>query len=193
MDIVAIDMPNGGGAYFRKELMVVDKYSGDANEEEIRKSAICLLGHELGHIWFNGADSSSWEDWLNETGAEWAALCYIQYLITRSNNDEWLKELFEQELIRHREQAKGTPVIQPPLSGKRPPTGVHQRGVVLWFEIYKKYGIDTIITIMRTLAELPLKTTNIFMAALREKMGNEIPDIIQRGLTMSEYDGICEG
>ena len=38
---------------------------------QIQKHAdqmIGLMAHELGHLWFTGADVSSWEDWLNETG-----------------------------------------------------------------------------------------------------------------------------
>lgn len=35
-----------------------------------------LLAHEMGHSYAFGADANTWQDWLNETHAEWSAMTY---------------------------------------------------------------------------------------------------------------------
>jgi len=173
-------MENSGGAYFRKELMVVGKTHIPNDENEIRKNVIAWLAHELGHNWFLGANTSSWEDWLNETGAEWAALLYI--LLIKKDGEE----LFSLNLSWAKDTYKNTPVIKSP-DLKRPAEGVHTRGVMLFHEIYLRYSVDTIKTILQTLAGLEEVTTDNFLSELRAKIGGTIPDLIERGLTTEDY------
>ncbi len=40
------------------------------------KEAVTVNAHELAHEWCSGANCVSWEDWLNETTAEWSMLLY---------------------------------------------------------------------------------------------------------------------
>ena len=183
MSVVSLDLDKPGGAYFRDELMVIDKIDVSEDKEKIRQSVIGLLGHELGHNWFTGADTTTWEDWLNETGAEWAALLYILSL-----NDT---EFFEKQLSRSKENYKDTPIIRSS-DGKRPVDGVHTRGVMMFYEIYLRYGIEKMITILKTFINLEEKTTANFLSELRIKMGNEIPDKIERGLTIKDYSKLLD-
>jgi len=178
MSIVSLGLETGGGAYFRKELMVIDKIDVSEDKEKIRQSVIGLLGHELGHNWFTGADITTWEDWLNETGAEWAALLYILSL-----NE---KEFFENHISKAKENYKDTPVIKS-LDGKRPNDGVHTRGVMMFYEIYREYGIEVITTILKGLIELNKHTTENFLVELKNKIGSDIPNKIEQGLTMKDY------
>ena len=178
MSIVSLGLETGGGAYFRKELMVIDKINVSEDKEKIRQSVIGLLGHELGHNWFSSSDTSTWEDWVGETGAEWAVLLYILSL----NENEF----FKNRISRAKEKYIDTPVIKSP-DGNRPVDGVHIRGVMMFYEIYLRYGIDTISTMLKILSELPNPTTENFLHDLRNKIGSDIPDKIERGLTMKDY------
>lgn len=184
MDIVSLDIEKGGGAYFRRELLVREKTYISEDKEEIRKDSISLLGHELGHNWFTGADTTSWEDWLNETGAEWAALLYILSLGE--------KEFLEKHIIEMNENEHylKTSIIKP-LDLKRPAWGVHTRGVMMFYEIYGKYGAEIILKILQVLAGLKETgkevTTDYFLSELRAKVNNDIPKLIERGLTMNDY------
>ena len=183
IDIVSLDIEKGGGAYFRKELIVIDKIHISDDIDKIKQSTITLLGHELGHNWFFSADTATWEDWVGETGAEWAALIYILSL-----GD---KEFFESHLSWAKEKYKDTPVIKSP-DAKRPADGVHIRGVMMFYEIYLKYGIETIITMLKILAELKDKTTANFLAEIKNKIGDDIPAKIERGLTAKDYTGLFD-
>ncbi|MFI3255605.1 MAG: hypothetical protein R3Y63_14935 [Eubacteriales bacterium] len=176
--IVSIDREDGSGAYFRKELVVIDKMPVIADEHNIRMTAIRFLGHELAHNWFMEADTSSWEDWLNETGAEWSLLSFAHKI------DE--KQLFEKQIAYARNNYMDSPVIKPE-DLSRPSTGVHSRGVMLFYEIFQKYGIDKINVILKVLANLEITTTSNFLLTLREIVGDEIPDLIERGLKLKDY------
>lgn len=184
MDVVSLDIENSGGGYFRNELVVIGKAYIAEDKDEIRDGTISFLGHELGHNWFAGANTSSWEDWLNETGAEWAALLYILSLGER--------ELLEKRITQMNENENylKTSVIKP-IDLKRPAWGVHVRGVMMFYEIYKKYGAETILKIMQVLASLKETgkevTTDYFLTELKVKVGNKISELIERGLTMNDY------
>jgi len=178
MDIVFLGMSNGAGAYFRKELVVVEKTFPEENAESVRRSSISLLSHELGHNWFTGADSTTWEDWLNETGAEWAALLYIL-----SINDT---ELFDSKIKWLSENYKDTPTIKQPDSA-RPAAGVHTRGTALFYEIYKRYGADTVKTLLLTLITLQEKTTAAYLTELKSKVNVSLCQMIEQALTATDY------
>lgn len=178
MNIVSLDLEDGGGAYFRKELIVIDKIYISDDINSIRKNTISLLGHELGHNWFFSADTTTWEDWVGETGAEWAVLLYILSL-----GD---KESFDKHLSWAKEKYKDTPVIKSP-DLKRPDEGVHIRGVMMFYEIYCKYGAEKIIQILQILDGIKVKTTAHFLAELKIKADDNISEVIERGLGMKDY------
>lgn len=178
IDIVSLDIGRGGGAYFRKELIVIDKLHISDDINAIKRNTISLLGHELGHNWFYSADTTTWEDWLGETGAEWAALLYILSLDN--------KEFFEKQLLFAREKYKDTPVIKSP-DLKRPSEGVHIRGVMMFYEIYCRYGVEKITEILRILSGQKVKTTENFLSELKTQMDEHIPEAIERGLVMGDY------
>ena len=116
-----------GGGYRRKDFMWCTSLGN--NEAEIS----WLFAHETAHIWCTGADTRSWEDWLNETTAEWASL-----LFALKNNDT---NLFHYILQPKIERSTTLPPIKTP-DGARP-DGVHDKGTVLFYKIYKDIGFDS--------------------------------------------------
>jgi hypothetical protein len=182
-DYVSLGIKDGSGAYFRKELVVADRMDYNLHDENaVRLDAASLLAHELGHNWFMGAKTDCWEDWLNETGATWAS---ILYALKKGDND-LLGQLLEWPQKHYLE----APVIQSP-DGSRPNEGVHERGTMMLYELYKAYGTEIIIIILKTFVEIPEKTTASLLAALRAKIGDDIPDLIEKGLTLTEYSTLC--
>ncbi len=181
-DVVSLGK-SGGGAYFRKELVVCERFDYHLDDErQMQIDVASLLAHELGHNWFSGANVDSWEDWLNETGATWASLLYALHC---GNNDlfsdilKWPKESF----------AKAPPIKT--IDGSRPTSGVHERGTIMFYELFKHYGKECIILILRNFLELEDKTTDNLLSSLSNKIGNEIPEIIKRGLTITDYSMLC--
>ncbi|MDR0904616.1 MAG: hypothetical protein LBN00_00340 [Oscillospiraceae bacterium] len=173
MDMVCLGLAESNGAYFRKELIVFDALSPTDDAEKVKRNALFFLPHELGHNWFTGADTSTWEDWLNETGAEWSSLLFALSIGET--------EFFEQSVQSSIKRSRDYPPIKM-ADGSRP-DGVHVVGTALFYKIYTAYGADTIIAVLKVLAELESKTTAAFLTAVEEKIGKEIAALIGRGIT----------
>ena len=155
-----------GGGYRRKDFMWCTVLGN--NDEEIA----WLNAHETAHIWCCGANSGSWEDWLNETTAEWASL-----LFALNKNDT---ALFDFILNPKLEKYASLPPIKTP-DGSRP-DGVHDKGTVMFYDMYKLFGVGAVRKVVRLFTNLKDKTTNSLMQALCDDSENDIASFICNGL-----------
>ena len=155
-----------GGGYRRKDFMWCTSLG--SNEAEIS----WLFAHETAHIWCAGADACSWEDWLNETTAEWAFLLFALH-----NNNA---DLFHAALQPKIEQYAALPPIKTP-DGSRP-DGVHEKGTVLFYKIYNDIGFDNMKKVVRCFTELENKSTDEFLNALRKCGFANVASIIEKNL-----------
>ena len=132
----------------------------------------------MGHRWFCGADMISYEDWLNETGAEWSSLIFLL--------QKGEKELFYKFYTFHEYQHKlaGEP-IKPKDSHK--PNSVHSTGVVLYYKIYEKYGIDSVLQLLQILSKMENPSTDKFLDNISKQLSSEIADFIRNRLYMSSF------
>lgn len=150
-----------GDAYVRKGLIVF----GELIKDDFRFAK--LLAHELGHIRFSGA-ALNWEDWMNETFAEWSA---ILYLLENTNED--ITKIIQQ----HRGELIENERIKP--ADLHRPEDVHSRGTVLLYDmVYEKFGKQGIIEIMKSFLEINTKDTESLLANLHLK-NRESGDILR--------------
>ena len=155
--IVFLPSPNEGeGAYKRNHLIV---YSCIPDNP---KKAEHILAHEMAHSYAFGADANTWQDWLNETHAEWSAMAYW-YDTNRMFFEERLFKLLDDK-----------PLHLNPVQEKRP-HDVHITGSRLYARIYQKYGIGEIKKLLLAFDKLPSKDTAHFLKEIPE----EIAEMIQ--------------
>lgn len=167
LDIIcAYPIIKNSGAYRRKDLLWCSTVAGSITEISN------MLAHETAHIWCTGADCNSWEDWLNETTANWSALLFA---LSCGN-----QELFEYILVNTKEENNLSPIKT--VDGSRP-DGVHANGTLLFLEIYEKYGVSAIENILRVFVRLPVKTTNLLLKELSRNGLNEIAEYIEVGIS----------
>lgn len=89
-----------GGGYCRPNLIVVTPDDDYENEVEYFK----FIAHELAHIWWNKANTNSWEDWLNESFAEYSAMIAIRQVYGES--------YFNELISKYRRESKNLPPIR---------------------------------------------------------------------------------
>lgn len=173
-DILLLDIASlapaytrGGGAYKRKGLIVCDTLLNKSKND-----LLYMLAHELAHEWCTGANSASWEDWLNETTAEWSALLYVI-----SKND---MDLFHSMLKPKLEGYSSLPAIKT-VDGSRP-EGVHDKGTVLFYEIYQKYGLEIVRKLVQLFVRLEMKTTAKFLEEIKSQISPDIALYIEKGI-----------
>ncbi|WP_206109621.1 hypothetical protein, partial [Paenibacillus apii] len=153
--------------YCRNNLIVMGSI------EVVNSEVARLFAHELAHYWCHGADSSTWEDWLNETFAEHSALLLIE--------DKYGEEAYNNRIRYHNEEADAAPAIRTP-DGRRP-HGVHSKGTVMIQNLRKLYGRDKVFELIRIFEVLNPKTTDQFVAEVRIKLGDEISNYIIKHIT----------
>lgn len=156
-----------GGAYKRDGLIVCISPGTD------EKEAIGVNAHELAHEWCTGADVGSWEDWLNETTAEWSMLLYCL--------DRNKTEIFEAMTAEHLAKAPEFPPIKT-ADGSRP-EGVHTKGTAVFYELYKAFGKETIKSVIRIFVDLDVKTTEKLLEKMAALGLNEAADFLDKKLS----------
>lgn len=173
LDIFSMGNP-ANSAYFRKELLFADGLSFSNDPEEQRTHEIALLAHELAHNWFYSANTSTWEDWLNETGANWAALLYAVDCVNERTFDFILKNWTVYQ---------DTPRIQS-TDGVRPSSGVR---TAMLYQIYLAKGEKAILTILRAFLTMETPTTAGVLSVLRAQSENALATYIEDGIQRDAY------
>ena len=154
------------GGYLRRGLI----FLGDGPLQETE--AAYTLAHETAHNWCAGAPADTWEDWLNEGTAEWAA-----FLFLRGRGDAAAADRI---LAERRATAAGKPSLRTP-DGSRVPY-IHSSGAALLERAFARVGTAGMERLLRVCAELPApKTTAAFLAALRGAGLAAAADAIESG------------
>jgi len=91
-----------GGGYVRPGMMVLSEIS-EADYCQKEQYYFHWFAHEIAHLWWYRAPTDCWEDWLNESFAEYAALMAMR--------DFYGADVFESILAQKRGKAANTPGI----------------------------------------------------------------------------------
>lgn len=117
---------------------------------------IALIAHELGHAYGNGADCNSFEDWINETNAEWSALLFLE---------KNYPNLFEKRIESHKKRTNGQ-ALNLKADEENRPKNVHSVGTMIYYDIYQKYGLEEIKDLLIICDNLKEKNTQNFLNKL---------------------------
>lgn len=139
----------------------------DSTYLDDRSDHVRYLGHELAHLWWYRADADSWEDWLNESMAEYSALLAVREVAGRSE--------YERRLAAKREAAEGAPaLIGFDRNGSSARTLLYSKGPVLLAELEDRIGRPGILGLARTFRESEVAATAAFLDTLEQLHGAEV-------------------
>jgi hypothetical protein len=161
-----------GGGYARPGLIVLTSVA-ELNAPERRADFLRFLGHEIGHLWWTSAPSNSWEDWLNESFAEYSALLLLR--------EELGENEFQTRMALKRAAIDGTTPI---LGFDRSNTSTEQqrseveailysKGPLLLHELAERIGQPAFLDWCRSLVSNNNATTDAALALLRDQEGTE--------------------
>jgi len=185
-EALIMDIKDSEGALIGESLLIIGKVPDFADAEQMRHHAVMLIGHEFGHAWF-GADWSSWEVWLGETGAEWSMLLY---LLTEGDTQCFESRIEELRTLEAELDEIDDSYVIKTADLSCPEFGAHSRGTLLFYEVYRRYGLDVIKTILQTMGTLKKPDTDMLLTKLRATLGDEIPNLIEQGLTARDYSAL---
>lgn len=157
-----IDPTEGTGGYGRKNLIRM-KASNFSYYFELG------IAHELSHTWWQKADPKSWEDWLNESFAEYSMLLYLRERIGT--------ELYNKTLERYRQNSENMPAIWGiERTSDRAYTTLYEKGSLLLIDLEKKLGVENMEAFLRLLVDNSIDNTADFLKGLEEFSSQEIRD-----------------
>lgn len=168
--LVSLSLVEYSGGYFTPRGIVTSRFGPQPQQ------MVHWMAHEMAHAWCTGAPAT-WEDWLNETTAEWSSLLYDLH---RGNT-----AAFEETLARKAGQLQPDTIIA--TEDASVPPDHHTRGTLLFYRLYQKYGQEMLVQLLRTYGRLPSpKTTENYLAAIACFAPQVARDIAQN-LKRSEF------
>lgn len=150
-----------GGGYCRDMIIVVSR---DWPKDIIKESwrLIALQAHEMAHLWWYGADTSSMHDWLNESFAEYCAYLYLESIGYNTATECMIEE--------YKKQADACPPIASIEYGS-PIYNSRFKGVLILHEYREKFGIDALYKVFSILYNIEEKDTYKLVDAIRTQIG----------------------
>jgi len=130
------------------------------------------IGHEIAHFWWSNANTTTWEDWLNEAFAEYSMLIYFR--------ERYGIDVFNKRI----EEYKNRLINTPPIWGidRNTPeayTVLYEKGALILYEMEQKLGHEKFFGFLKMVVNEKVKTTTEFLDLVEDKLSKEIRQWIE--------------
>lgn len=178
MHVTLIESPREtGGGYARNGGLVLTGLDSESYHRDPEGFAR-YSGHELAHLWWFKADPASWQDWLNESFAEYSALLLLR---TSYGNKAFEKRIADKQAIM-----AGTP----PVWGFNRAEADHRviekvlynKGPVLLYELEKEIGYEPFLALCRAMIVNDIKTTSALLMLIEKREGKAVAESFETSL-----------
>jgi len=139
-------------SYSRKGFIAINTSGSDI-------AKFSTLAHEIGHFWWTGSDSSLWEDWLNESFAEFSALTAIK--------QKYGEVAFKKRLKSYDKVSQNSPAVWGiDRTSDIATLLLYRKGPVILENTRLRLGDEKFKMLLRTLVSLDDKSTENFLNKL---------------------------
>ena len=168
--------PDGGGAQYR--FVLVPRSSGPSYsrdgfavvtrfEPTAYRRLIRTIAHEVGHFWWNHAPTDSWQDWLNESFAEYASVMAIERLYGSGEKVALL--------TRYRQQsAKVAAIAGLPRTDDQAHTALYSKGPLIIDELRQRLGDEAFFTLLRQINRERVSSTGQLLELLSRRHNSQL-------------------
>jgi len=171
LTVVLADRDRGGG-YARPGLVVLT-YDGDP---EAYARFAKGLAHEISHLWWSRAPTTTWEDWLNESFAEYSALMW-----TRRRMGE---DVFADYVSRYEEQSEDLPPIRDLARDDEAAYAVlYRKGPTVLFRLEETMGREEFLLLLRAMHADRIRSTEELLGLVRRRASLEATRVLESGLS----------
>ena len=135
-------------------------------------SNLSTVFHEIGHLWWHNAPGNTYDNWLNESFAE--------YFSMLANRDVFGEEIYNKEIKHIRNNANN---YGPIIEFKSPYTTIlYRKGAYIVHELHQKLGYDKFINFSKNLIDLEIASVDACIDLLNKKYDPEIADWLYKRL-----------
>lgn len=158
-----------GGGYARRGGLVLAGITEERYRDDT-EGYLRYFAHELAHLWWYQAPVNNWQDWLNESLAEYAAHLYIR--------EAYGNEAFERRMQRKKERIANVPPIwgfdRENASMQQTQEVLYNKGPVLLYELEQKMGKREFLAFCQVLITHEVKDTETLLRLLEQEHGEII-------------------
>lgn len=141
------------GGYARKNFVVL------CPSKRLDKDFLRYISHEIAHLWWLNAPVNSWEDWLNESFAEYSALMAIREKYGEKVYNEFLKK-------KMKDLDKLPPIFGLNRQSEKAYRVLYDKGPVILSELENKIGREKFLMILRKICLKKVKSTQQLLSML---------------------------
>ena len=154
-----------GGGYSRKNF--VSWRSNTFSMKTMRG-----IGHELAHFWWNSANTTTWEDWLNESFAEYSMLVYIRA--------RFGTEVFNKRINEYKQSTVEIPPIWDLYrDDPRAYEVLYRKGALILYEFEQKAGQNQFYMFLKKVATNKIDTTSKFLELVETEFSKDMRQWIE--------------
>jgi len=138
------------GSYFRKGFIAMLQPE-PGSESDIK--TFKLLAHEFAHDWWSGANTNNWEDWLNESFAEYSCLMAIREKYGNEIFNDWINyktfsSKYSEPVIGHANHIRTSYNAR------------YDKGPVALYNLEKQLGKEKFINVLYKIIEYDINRTD---------------------------------
>jgi hypothetical protein len=174
LTIVFADRSRGGG-YSRPGFICYERaYMSRLPESELSAA----LAHEIGHLWWSGAPVETWEDWLNESFAEYAAAMFVRTFHGQ--------KAFDSRLSDYRKETADTPAIRG--IDRRSPqayVALYSKGPLILHQLERTMGQEEFGQFLAVLVQEKIHTTEGLLSRLQQFSSRDVRQHLELMLAAS--------
>jgi hypothetical protein len=163
LTIVFADRSRGGG-YSRPGFICYERaYMSRLPEAELSAA----LAHEIAHLWWSGAPVETWEDWLNESFAEYAAAMFVRTFHGQ--------KAFDSRLSDYRKETTDTRAIRG-IDRKSPQAyaALYKKGPLILHQLEKAMGQEAFGRFLAALIQEEIHSTERLLSRLEEFSSRDV-------------------
>lgn len=125
-----------------------------------------LLAHEIGHFWWRSAPTDQWEDWLNESFAEYSSLCAIGHHLGTAVLADYVEA--------YREWARtACPIKGLARQSEGSQHTFYHKGAILLYDLQQRIGDKAFFDLMHHLAAKRIGSQHDFEAETSRRLSHD--------------------
>ncbi|WP_028857029.1 M1 family aminopeptidase [Psychrilyobacter atlanticus] len=159
---VVISPRKKGGDYCRKNLIVLNESENNLDKTSYEQ----YFAHELAHLWWTHGNMDSWEDWLNESFAEYSVLSYVR--------SEYGEKVLTEKIKKYEEKIKGTPPIFNLDRGHEMSyLALYPKGALILNKLYGFLGEQEFNRLLKRVSMLKINNTSHLFEVIENEFSSE--------------------
>lgn len=155
-----------GGGYTRPGFVSMMR-GATMTDAELQRGLVGGIGHEVGHLWFTGASVTTWEDWLNESFAEYSSWLMVRQSLGQTAFDGLVSQM--------RKRTENKPAIWGiDRNSDEAYAVLYNKGALALHDLAQTIGEDRFLVIVAQSTRMRPRTTTAFLEILQRSTSPEI-------------------